>query len=290
MKDLQQVSVLGLGLLGGSVTLAVSGALPAVRTVGYTHRPSTRTKARRLNVASLITGSLAAAVADADLVILATPISIFENTMQRIAESLKPGCIVTDVGSTKLMPHRWAKRCLPRTVHYIGSHPIAGSEKRGIEYARDDLFYNAPCIITPTAGSDASAVETLQAFWSALGAHISLVTPARHDKVFADVSHLPHILAAALINASDSEELKFAGKGFIDTSRIASGPANIWTDVLNTNPVNCIRGIDRVIRELNKIRTAISSAETAKITRLLEQARAKRSRLIHYKLKKKELL
>jgi len=279
-----------MGLLGGSATLAIKRALTKVRTVGCSHRPATRTKARKLNIADLVTANLTSAVAEADLIILATPISTFEKTFAEIAQHLKPGTIVTDVGSTKLIPMKWAKKHLPKTVNYIGSHPIAGSEKKGVEFARDDLFYNARCILTPDSSSNKNAVKTLTNFWQTLGSNVTVMTPAKHDKIFADVSHLPHILAASLINASDFEELKFAGKGFIDTSRIASGPANIWTDVLNTNSANCLKGIDRVIRELEKIKNAINKKNTKKIAGLLENARAKRSKLINYKMKKKELL
>lgn len=290
MKDLRQVTVIGLGLLGGSITLAVSRALAGVKTVGYTHRPSTRSKARKLNVAHEIVCNLKASVSGANLVILATPVCTFEQTFSEIADSLPPGCIVTDVGSTKQLPHRWAARELPKTVHYVGSHPIAGSEQRGVEFARDDLFDRALCILTTTKNSSRKATETLRSFWSALGCSVKIMSPPEHDRIFANVSHVPHMVAAALINAGNAEELKYAGKGFMDTSRIASGPANIWADVFLTNAANSIRGIDRVIRQLNKLKEAIHSQDRERIEKLLEAAKAKRSQLIQYKMKKKELL
>ncbi len=116
------------------------------------------------------------------------------------------------------------------------------------------------------------------------------MTPARHDRIFADVSHLPHITAAALVNASNAEELKFAGKGFMDSSRIASGPANIWADVLMTNAQNTVRGIDRLTRELTKLKKAIRAGDRKKIEKLLDAARAKRSNLVKYKMNRKELI
>jgi len=290
VKDLQQVSVIGLGLLGGSVALAVSRALTSVRTVGYTHRPSTRSRARKLRVANEVTGDIKAAVRDADIVIVATPISTFEDIFSRIADALAGGCIVTDVGSTKRMAVRWAGGALPGTVHYVGSHPIAGSEQRGVEFARDDLFDNALCILTTDKNSNPQAVRKLRRFWSALGCSVKIMSPAEHDRIFANVSHVPHVTAAALINANNSEQLRFAGKGFMDTSRIASGPANIWADVLLTNPTHCVRGIDRVIRELSKIRQAIRSGDKKRIEKLLETARTKRSELIRHKMKNKELM
>ena len=275
--------------MGGSITLGVLRSLPKVKAVGYTHRPSTRTKARRLAVATEIADCMKASVSDADLVILATPICTFENILSEIGEALPSGCIVTDVGSTKVLPHRWARK-LPNRVHYIGSHPIAGSEQRGVEFARDDLFDQAMCIITTAEKTDRQAVQTVKEFWEKLGCVVKLMTPAEHDRVFANVSHLPHVMAAALINANCSEDLKFAGKGFMDTSRIASGPANIWADVLMTNTNNTSKGIDKVIAELTKLKKAIKSQNSRQIEELLARARDKRSTMINYKMKKKEMV
>ena len=294
MKHLRKITVIGLGLLGGSVGLAVSRALTGVKTAGFSHRAGTRAKARRLKVVDEVFDDIKASVKDADLVILATPIGNFEETFRQIADAIAPGCIVTDVGSTKLMPHRWADKCLPKNIHYVGSHPIAGSEQRGVESSRDDLFDKALCILTLRPGSgqatDKRALRIVKEFWSALGCFVKIMTPARHDRIFADVSHLPHITAASLVNASNAEELKFAGKGFMDCSRIASGPANIWADVLLTNAQNTVRGIDRLTAELTKLKKAIRSGDRKTIEKLLEAARTKRSNLIKYKMNRKELI
>ena len=290
MKDLRQTTVIGLGLLGGSISLAVLRSFTRVKVIGYTHRPSTRTKARQLAVATEIVDCLKSSVSEADIVILATPIVTFEKIFSEIADALPNGCIVTDVGSTKVLPHRWAAKKLPKSVHYVGSHPIAGSEQRGIEFARDDLFDGAMCILTTTKKTNPQAVQTLKKFWSKLGCSVKLMTPAEHDRIFANVSHLPHITAAALINANNNEELKFAGKGFMDTSRIASGPANIWADVLLTNATNTTKGIDKIIAELVKLKKAIKKENKREIEKLLKKARTKRAAMIKYKIKKKEII
>ncbi|MBA7636278.1 Cyclohexadienyl dehydrogenase [subsurface metagenome] len=290
LKDLKRIAVIGLGLLGGSIVLAVSRIWPGVRTTGYTHRPGTRRKARRLLTAARIVDDIKESVSAADLVIIATPIYSFEGIFQTIGGSLRRGCIVTDVGSTKVLPHRWAAKYLPKSVYYVGSHPIAGSEQRGVEFARDDLFERAACILTKTKNTRNASVQVLKRFWSSLGCCVKLMTPAEHDRVFANISHLPHITAAALINASKAEELKFAGKGFVDTSRIASGPANIWADVLATNAKNSVKSIERIISELEKLKRAIGSADKKEIERLLEAARNKRAALIKYKMKREEII
>ncbi len=289
MKDLQQVTVIGLGLLGSSITLGITRNGTGTKTVGYSHRAATRQRARRLGVADAIFDDICKSVAQADMVILATPICTFEEIFRTIAPALKKGCIVTDVGSTKVLPHKWAKKNLPKYVYYAGSHPIAGSEQRGVEFGRDDLFDGAGCIITRDAATNRTVVRTVKKFWSLLGCRVTIMTPQQHDKIYGNVSHLPHALATALLNASDLKHLKFCGKGFMDTSRIASGPANIWTDIFYTNSANICKGIDRIISQLLKLKKAAKLKDKKQIEKLLKLARSKRARLTEYKVSKKEI-
>ena len=290
MKKLEQISVLGLGLLGVSVTLSVSHLLSGVKTVGYSHRASTRDKAGKAGICDKVCDDICKSVADSDMVIVATPICVIPEIFKTIGGVLKKGCIVTDVGSTKVWPHRWAKKHLPIHVHYVGSHPIAGSEKRGLEFARDDLFDGARCILTKTKDTNTAALRTVKKFWEQLGCLISTMSPAVHDKIMSHVSHLPHATAASLLNSNSSEDLKFAGRGFLDTSRIASGPANVWTDILVTNSANTSRGLERLIKELRKLQSAIQNKDEKQISKLLTSAGQKRKALIDYKMRKKELL
>jgi len=283
MKDLKQITVIGLGLLGGSLTSAILGRLPKVKVIGYTHRAATRRRARQLAVATEIVDRLTDSVRDADLVILATPIRTFEKIFNRIADSLPAGCIVSDVGSTKVWPHRWAAKQLPKTIYYVGSHPIAGSEKRGINAVdkEKNLFDKATCILTATKRTNRQAVQTLKKFWLDLGCSVRLMRPAEHDRILANVSHLPQIVATALVNASRTKELRLAGTGFKDTTRIASGPANIWADILLTNTKNSTHGIDRVTAELVKLKKAINTGNERQVKQLLNRARKKREAVIN---------
>lgn len=290
MKELRQISIIGMGLLGSSVSLAVLRTLAGVKTVGYSHRAVTRRKAKRLGVATEVVDDISECVAGADMVIVATPIRTFEDIFTRIAKGLKRECIVTDVGSTKVLPHCWAERIFPKSVYYVGSHPIAGSEQRGVEFARDDLLEGANCIVTLTGRTDKRAAARLKKFWSRLGCVVKVMTPAEHDAIFANVSHLPHIVASALMNASYGDELKLAGKGFMDTTRVASSPTNIWMDILLTNAKNCSRAVDRNVKELLKLQRALDSGDEKQIERLLEAARKKRAALIKYKVNRKEEL
>jgi len=264
--------------------------MPAVSVVGYSHRAATRAKARRLAIATEVAEELSDAVCDTDLIILATPIFTFAKYFADLNRLVRRGCIVTDVGSTKMLPHRWAREQLTDEALYIGSHPIAGSEQRGIEFARDDLFVDAHCILTTTQDVNRSALGTLRRFWSDLGCYVETMSPAEHDRILANVSHLPHVIAAGLVNASDPRDMKSAGKGFLDSTRIASGPADIWTDVLLANTNNIVAGIDRVLAELSAMRQALKSEDRQTIHALLEEARSKRAALVKYKIRKKELL
>lgn len=289
MRNLKKISVVGMGLLGASVTLSIKRELPGTEIVGYSHREATRQKAVDYGVADEIVDTLAAAVEDMDVVILATPIQTFENYFEAMAPFLKAGCIVTDVGSTKSLPHEWAARHLPKGVHYVGSHPIAGSEKRGLEYARDDLLTGANCILTKVRGTHGPSVKGLEQFWTKLGCCVEIMSPARHDKIFGMVSHLPHVVASALVNASSLADLKFCGKGFIDTTRVASGPANVWTDILMTNAPTCVDGIDRFIAQLKDFRKAVKAGDEKKVNKLLSAAGEKRGKMIQHKIEQKEL-
>ncbi len=292
LKDLNQITIIGLGLLGTSIALAIKRNFSHLAVVGYSHRDITRQKARKMAMSIDIAETIEQSINSASLVILASPICTFETIFKDIAASLPADCIVTDVGSTKTTVSQWAKKHLPQSVSYVGSHPIAGSEQRGLEFARDDLLNGAQCILTPTSGNkkQKAAANLLRDLWEGLGCIVSEMTPGRHDKIFASVSHLPHITAAAMTNATISKDLEFAGKGFVDTSRIASGPANIWTDVLSTNSQNCVKGIDIIIAELTKFKKAIADGNLKQINTLLEKARAKRIKMINHKMQNKEIL
>ena len=290
MKDLQDICVIGLGLLGGSVSLAARQRFSEAAVTGYSHRAATRRKARELAVASVVADDLASAVARADLVILATPIFTFERYFEALGELVRPGCIITDVGSTKVLPHRWAEEKLGERVRYVGSHPVAGSEQRGVEFARDDLFAQSRCIVTTTERSDRSAVRVVKGFWSALGCFVDTMDPVEHDRIFANISHLPHLMAVGLVNASDRDDMKFAGKGFLDSTRIASGAASVWTDILLANAENLVAGIDGAAGELSELRRAIRDRDREALEALLDGASKKRAWLVKYKIRKKELL
>src|SRR5687767_5629913 len=218
-----RLSILGVGLLGGSIGLAVQSVLKSCKIVGYGHRRSTLETALKSGVVNEVYDDPAQAVRGADLVVLCTPVRTFPDLLRAIAADLEPGALVTDVGSTKRSVVESAEQILPTGVRFVGSHPMAGSEKRGVEFARADLFQGARCITTPTPRTHPDALEQAEAFWRMLGMQITRLSPAEHDRLVCDISHLPHAVAAALVSMQDEEALALAGRGFMDTTRVAGG-------------------------------------------------------------------
>jgi len=276
--------------LGGSLGLAVGSALPGVRRVGYSHREVTVGKALELGVIDESCSTVAQAVRGARLVVLASPIGTFEEIMRKMDGHLAAGCIVTDVGSTKVLPVRLAGKYLRGDVEFVGSHPMAGSEQRGVEFSRGDLFFGARCIVTPTAKVKKQTVKFLEEFWTSIGMRVSHMTATRHDRVMGRISHLPHILAMSLLNISDPEQMLLCGKGFLDTTRIASGPINVWRDILTANAGNTEAAIGKLIKELAKAQKVLRQGDGKAIERLLGKAREKRNDLVEKKIQQGELL
>jgi prephenate dehydrogenase len=192
---------------------------------------------------------------------------------------------VTDVGSTKRSVVRLAKQALPGHARFVGSHPMAGSEKRGIEFARTDLLAGALCILTPDEQTDPAAAAQVEAFWKALGMRITRLTPQDHDRRLADISHLPHAVAAALVLMQEEASLHLAGKGFLDTTRIASGDGGLWRDIFLDNADNLREGIGRLSQTLNRLLELLDQNDAPAIAQWLDQASRRRDHLLRRKLK-----
>jgi len=289
INELEKVTIIGLGLLGGSVGLAIDRVFPHIKRVGFSHRQVTRSKALEAEVVDLVCDNAAEAVRDADLVILASPIGTFNDLMGQMADHLRDTAVVTDVGSTKVLPVRWGQKKLKGKAEFLGSHPMAGSEQRGVEFSRADLFDGSHCILTPTEDTKKSTVKLLSDFWEALGMRVCQMSPSEHDKVLARISHLPHVLAAALINCSDLDQMMLCGKGFLDTTRIASGPAGVWRDILLANASNGAAAVGRLIRELQKVQKTLKEKDEKRIVQMLTKAQQKRNELVEKKMLRKEL-
>ena len=275
---------MGVGLLGGSIGLAVKSRMPACGIIGYGHRRATLERAIDIGAIDEARDTPAAAVADADLVVLCTPVGMLAEMLQQIGPALQGGAIVTDVGSTKRSVVK-AAELLPVGVHFVGSHPMAGSEKRGVEYARTDLFENATCIVTPTPRTDAGALRRVVEFWQALGMTTTTLSPEDHDRHLAEISHLPHALAAALVEMQTDTALPLAGKGFLDATRIAGGDGALWRDILLDNADHVRAALGRLREELDRVDGLIDPSKAAELEAWLNHASARREKLLQAKLR-----
>jgi prephenate dehydrogenase len=236
-------------------------------------------EALRLGAVDRVAGRAAEAVRGADLVVLCTPVGLFEVILTEISQSLAPGAIVTDVGSTKRSVVALAEQILPKTAQFIGSHPMAGSEKRGVRYASADLFQGAVCITTPTPRTNPNAVEQVESFWRGLGMETVRLSPEEHDRRLADVSHLPHALAAALVTMQDDASLPLAGKGFRDVTRVAAGDGGLWRDILLDNRDNLRRSAQQLKHHLDDLLARLDAGDPDSVRQWLDAAAARRRAL-----------
>lgn len=268
-----KATIIGIGLLGGSLALALKNLGICRVIIGYGRSEETLQTALQKGIITTASTDLITACKDADIIVLATPVSTFLSLCKEFASSIKPDCIVTDVGSVKGNLVYEIQRLIP---NYIGSHPIAGGERSGMQYSRGDLFQNALCIVTPTMQTKKQSLQMVSTLWRQCGCKLQYLDPHVHDAVFAEVSHLPHILAFALVNSVNSNFLSFAGQGFKDTTRIAMSSAEMWRDIALANKSFLLEAIDRYMQSLSQIKQAISSDDAQSLTTLFSKARTKR--------------
>ena len=259
----EKVAIIGLGLLGGSIGLAVARELPGVTTTGYDSDPAVRVRARERGLAGTICETAQDAVRDADLVILCVPVGAMGCAARDMADALKPGCLVSDVGSSKTSILRMLTEALPgRDV--IPAHPVAGTEHSGPDAGFATMFQQRWCIITPPPGAKADKLAELVHFWEALGAMVETMDPEHHDRVLAVTSHIPHLIAYTIVGtASDLEEvtrsevIKFSAGGFRDFTRIAASDPTMWRDVFLANKEAVLEMLQRFSEDIAQLQRAI---------------------------------
>lgn len=269
----QRVAVVGLGLLGGSVVLAARRRGAAGHVVGSTRQREAAEQALRSGAVDEM-AELRDAARGADLVVLATPVHAMKRVVLELRPGLVEGAIVTDVGSVKGPLCELLPGLLPSGVHYVGSHPMAGSHERGMTSARADLFEDAPCVVT--VSGDAEAAERVARFWRALGSRVVTRDAARHDAEVAWTSHLPHLLAyafaRALEGAPDSSR-EVAGSGFRDFTRIARSDAELWADILSSNRKAVAAPLQAFRAALDELAQAVEAGDAEALEALLDAAR-----------------
>ena len=241
-KLFDRVAIIGIGLIGSSLARVIRRDNPATRITACARRPETLETVRRLGIADAVTDDPAAAVVDADLVVLATPLSAYAAIARRIAPALKPGAIVTDVGSVKEQAIGDLRPVLPPGVHLVPGHPVAGTEHSGPESGFAEMFADRWCILTPLADGDPAAVEKVTALWRLAKMRVVTMPAEHHDLVLAITSHLPHLIAYTIVGTATalgddlkSEVIAFSAGGFRDFTRIAASDPVMWRDIFIKN-------------------------------------------------------
>ena len=278
----RKIALVGVGLLGGSLALAIRERRLATTVQGYVRRESSLAECEEAGLNDFATRDLAAAVRDADLIILCTPLAQMKALAREMLPALKPGAIVSDVGSVKASVISELETMIADAgAHFIGAHPMAGSEKMGVRAARADLFQNAVCVVTPTSASPPAMVERLEEFWRGVGTRLVRLAPALHDELVARCSHLPHVVAAGLVNlvlnpVHPREQAMLCANGFRDTTRIASGSPEMWRDIALANAQPLASALDALMAELQELRRAVERADGPGVERFFAEARERR--------------
>ena len=278
----KKITIVGMGLLGGSLGLVARKKRLAGEVAAYVRRPQSIKECERAGAADYATTDLLAAVSNADLVILCTPLAQMRELAGRMLPALKRGAIVSDVGSVKGSVVAELEPIIAVAgAHFVGAHPMAGGERSGVGAASVDLFRNAVCVLTPTANSDASAVRALEDFWRALGSRLLTLTPELHDELVARCSHLPHVVAAELVNyvlspSHPKEQAQLCANGFRDTTRIAAGSPEMWRDIALANGAQLSQVLDAFIADLQKLQRAIQGGEAKVVEEFFATARQRR--------------
>jgi cyclohexadieny/prephenate dehydrogenase len=278
---LDQLTILAPGLLGASVARAAHARGMARRIVIWARRPETRLDIAAQAWCSAAPDSPEEAVKGADMVVIATPVDRIVPLLRQIASSLKAGAVVCDVGSVKGDISRLGHDALGGKAHFVGAHPMAGSEKTGWEHAKPDLFEGRTCFVTPVATTAPEALEKAVRFWKDLGSEVVTVEPDKHDEIVAHISHLPQVLASSLctfLSTRDPAWRNFAGGGLRDTTRIAASDPKLWRTILEENRDEVLRALRAFQDDLQGMQAALANRDFVEVTARLERGRAYRDK------------
>jgi prephenate dehydrogenase len=276
MAGFEHTTIIGVGLIGGSLGLALKQRGLAKEVVGVGYRESTLEAAQASGAIDRWTLDLAGGVAGADLVVICTPVGMVAAKAAEALPAMKPGSILTDVASTKAAITEQIEAMLPDGVAFVPAHPMAGSEKRGNESARADLFDGARVILTPTEKTPADAAEAVAGMWRGVGARVEQLDINAHDRIVANISHLPHLIAPAIINAADEAALPYAATGLRDTTRIAASDTQLWIDIFKDNRANLLGALKQFLKEMESASFALAHEDWDALAGILDRARSRR--------------
>ncbi len=279
MKQLDCVAIVGVGLIGGSIGMALRQRNLAGRVVGIGRRQVSLRIARRVGAVNNTTVDLAKGVADADLVVVCTPVGRIVEDVRAVAEHAPEGTLITDVGSTKREIVDALDADLPRGCRFLGGHPLAGRESGGATNADAELFEGRVALVTPTANTTGEDYDQIESFWEALGSVVVKMTPEQHDQSLGLTSHLPHLAAAALAATVPEQLFRISGTGLRDTTRLASGDPALWLEIIEQNRDNLLSALEQYGRQLAAMHGAIRDGDRSRLAKLLSLAKKNRDAL-----------
>lgn len=280
-----RITIIGVGLIGGSIGLAIKNKRIAKEVVGVFRHKATMKKALAKKAVDRGVMNIAEGVKDADLIIVASPVYSVPELVCEAMTFAKTGAVITDVGSTKSwIVDEVAVFAKKRPdVSFVGSHPMAGSEHAGVEFARKDLMQGSPCIVTKPVDGNGRAFKVVTGFWKSIGARVSVMTPAGHDRAISLVSHLPHIVAFSLAGAVPEKFLKYAAEGFKDTTRVASSDPELWADIFFSNRKEVLRSASRFETSYKNLLKALSAGNYRGVVKILGKAKVRRDKFAYGK-------
>ncbi len=278
-SPISTLTIVGVGLIGGSIAAAVKARGLAARVIGVGRNPAKLAGAVERGWLDEVTSDVAAAARQSDLIVFCTPVDRVVAGVREAAPACRCNTLITDAGSTKVEICEALETGLPPGVEFIGSHPLAGSEKNGYEHSHPHLFANRVCVLTPQARTSASGMQRLRSFWSGLEARLVEMSPRAHDRAVAEISHFPHIVASALAATLAPEHQALAARGFRDTTRIAAGDADLWTSILMCNAEEISHSLEKFDAILQAYRVALQHRDAAALKKLLETGKIIREQL-----------
>jgi prephenate dehydrogenase len=279
MKQWDTVAIIGVGLIGGSLGLALRQRALARTVVGIGRTASRLRIAEEIGAVSRATTDVAQGVADAELIVVCTPVSHVVDHVQQVSLACPAKALITDAGSTKGEICRSLAAGLPGRGTFVGSHPMAGSEKSGPEFSDPNLFEGCVTVVTPPDMFPENPVSEVEAFWQSLGARVVRMSPDEHDRAVAEISHLPHLLASALAATADPRDLVLAAKGWRDTTRVASGDVELWRQIFTENHRHVLQSLAKFEKVLSAFRQALEGNDSAELVRLLDAGKRNRDTL-----------
>ncbi|MBU2044733.1 MAG: prephenate dehydrogenase [Candidatus Omnitrophica bacterium] len=276
LAKVKKIAIIGVGLMGGSLALALKKKFPKLTVWGFARSQASYRKLKRLGFLDKVETDLAKLVSDSELIVFGLPVEAISVYLKKISPFLKKGTVIFDLGSTKSLIQSQAKKVLPSETVFVGCHPLAGSEKSGAEHSLSTLYAGSICFIT---SAKSKTTRTVKSLWESLGCRVIFIDPNSHDRILSAISHLPHLLSFSLADFVPKNYLEFATPSFKDLTRIANSPASVWADIFLANRKNILKDLEKYLKLLKQYREKLKHSDKTAIIKLIDKANLKQKRV-----------